>query len=183
MPQKSGFLLTWIRNIVNAVIDFCHIPFARIIPIRTFRYIACGGFNTVLGLVIYSLVFVHLLHQQDIQVMGYKITARVASLFIAFCINFPLGFTMSSYIVFPESQLHGRVQLFRYSLATATFLLLSYVLTKVFAVILPFRADINNIFVSIITAVLSYISQRLFTFKIDKEETQEELIKEIESSL
>jgi putative flippase GtrA len=154
-------------------------------PIRTFRYIACGGFNTVLGLVLYSIVFVHILHQKDVHITGdYKVTARVAALFIAFCINFPLGFTLSSYIVFPESQLHGKVQLFRYSLATATFLALSYLLTKVFAIILPFRADVNNIFVSIITAILSYISQRLFTFKIEKEEeTREELIREIESGL
>lgn len=176
-------MLSTIRHIVNSVIDFFYIPFRRILPIRTFRYIACGGFNTVLGLVLYSIVFVHVLHQQDLHPFGFDVTARVAALFIAFCINFPLGFTLSSYIVFPESQLHGRVQFFRYSLATATFLLMSYALTKVFALILPFRADINNIFVSIITAILSYISQRLFTFKIEKEETKEELIKEIESSL
>lgn len=179
-------MLSTIRHIVNGIIDFFHIPFRRILPIRTFRYIACGGFNTVLGLVLYSIVFVHVLHQNDLHIVGeYKVTARVAALFIAFCINFPLGFTLSSYIVFPESQLHGRVQLFRYSLATATFLLLSYVLTKVFAIILPFRADVNNIFVSIITAILSYISQRLFTFKIDKEEqeSREELLRDLESRL
>lgn len=127
----------------------------------------------------------HVLHQKDIQItQDHAITARVAALFISFCINFPVGFMLSSFIVFPESQIRGRVQFFRYSLATAIFLLLQYVLTKVFAIIIPFvRADIANIFVSVITAILSYISQRLFTFKIEKEETEEELIKEIEEGL
>lgn len=127
----------------------------------------------------------HILHQKDVHLIGeHFITARVAALFIGFCINFPIGFILSSYIVFPESQIRGRVQLFRYSLATAIFLLLQYVLTKIFAIIIPMvRADIANIFVSIITAILSYISQRLFTFKIEKEETEEELIKEIEEGL
>lgn len=60
-------------------------------------------------------------------------------------------------------------------MATITFLLLSYALTKLFAVCIPMvRADIANIFVSIVTAILSYLSQRFFTFKITKEEVSAE---------
>ena len=173
-------MLSKVRHIVVGIIDFFHRPFARFIPTQTFRYIACGGSNTVLGLLIYSFVFVHILHQHDIPLIeGHAITARVAALFISFCINFPLGFILSSYIVFPESQIHGKVQLFRYSMATAIFLLMSYVLTKVFAIAIPVvRADVANIFVSMITAVLSYLSQRFFTFKITEEEVIEENVEE-----
>ena len=168
---KHFSLLSKVRHVIVGIIDFCHKPFSRLIPTQTFRYLACGGGNTVLGLLIYSVTFVHVLHQKDFSLFGYMVTARVAALFIGFCINFPLGFVLSSYIVFPESQIHGRVQLFRYAMATATFLLLSYVLTKLFAICIPMvRADIANIFVSLITAVLSYLSQRFFTFKITKEE-------------
>lgn len=170
-------MLSKIRHIVITTIDFCHIPFRRIIPTQTFRYIACGGFNTVLGLVIYSLVFVRVLHQHDIPIgapFNISITARVAALFIGLCINTPIGFVLSSYIVFPESQIHGRVQLFRYIMATLIFLLMAYVLTKVFAIAIPIvRADVANIFVSMITAVLSYLSQRFFTFKIEAQPEEE----------
>lgn len=129
----------------------------------------------MLGIIIYSLVFNYMLHRHDVHIYGdFSLTARVASLFIAFCINFPIGFVLSSYIVFPESQIHGRVQLFRYSAATLSFILLSYVLTKVFAVAIPLvRADVANIFVSMITAVLSYLSQRFFTFKVTKQEVMD----------
>ena len=115
---------------------------------------------------------------------GHVITARVAALFIGLCINTPIGFVLSSYIVFPESQIHGRVQLFRYIMATLTFLLLAYVLTKLFAIALPMvRADISNIFVSIITAILSYLSQRFFTFKITKEDGEEQDEEPIEEEI
>lgn len=109
---------------------------------------------------------------------SFNITARVGAYIIAFCISFPAGFTLSRHIVFPESNLHGRVQFFRYALTTATFILLTYVLIKVFAVVLPFvHPAINYTFICIITAILSYISQRRFTFKIVEERiTQDDVV-------
>lgn len=96
----------------------------------------------------------------------FYITGEVGAYVIAFVISFPIGFILSRHIVFPESNLHGRVQFFRYIMATATLILLTYVLIKVFAIALPMvRADISYIFVMVITAVLSYFSQRFFTFK------------------
>lgn len=127
----------------------------------------------MLGLVIYSLAYNIVLHRESTHI--YKdvfITAPVGAQIISFCINFPAGFILSRYIVFPESTLHGRKQLFRYALMTATFILLTYVLIKIFAALLPMvRADISFIFISIIIAVLSYLSQRFFTFKTEDENT------------
>jgi hypothetical protein len=72
--------------------------------------------------------------------------------------------------VFPESNLHGRVQFFRYALATATFILLNYVLIKLLAMYLSMvNATIRYTFITIILAILSYISQRKFTFKVKEE--------------
>ncbi len=154
------------------MIDFFHRPFARWIPTQTFRYLACGGSNTVLNWAIYSWSFNVLLHRQDgLHIAsGLVITAPVLAYIISFCISFPIGFILSRHIVFPESNLHGRVQFFRYALTTVTFIILTYVLIKLFALILPFRADISYIFVMVITAVLSYLSQRFFTFKVTEKE-------------
>lgn len=97
---------------------------------------------------------------------GLIIHADVLSFVISFSISFPLGFILSRHIVFPESNLHGRVQFFRYALATASLILITYLLIKFFAFALPMvRADISYIFVQFISAILSYISQRIFTFK------------------
>jgi putative flippase GtrA len=165
-------LLSKARHIIVGLIDWFHKPFAKVIPTQTFRYLACGGSNTVLNWVIYSLSFNIVLRQQNVHIYNdISITAPVGAQIISFCISFPIGFILSRYIVFPESNLRGRKQFFRYVLATATFILLTYVLIKMFAIILPMvRADISYIFIMLITAVLSYLSQRFFTFKSVEED-------------
>ncbi len=172
LPQFLPKLLSRARHIIIGIIDFFHKPFARYIPTQTFRYLACGGSNTVLNWVVYSVSFNIVLARQSFHVMeNVDITAPVGAQIISFCITFPLGFILSRYIVFPESNLHGRKQFFRYALTTATFILLTYVLIKVFALMLPMvRADISYIFIMVITAILSYISQRFFTFKVEPDD-------------
>lgn len=164
-------LLSKARHIVIAFIDFFYKPFARFIPLQTFRYLACGGSNTVLNWLVYSISFNIVLNQQSTHIIDdIFITAHVGAYIIAFCITFPLGFLLSRYVVFPESNLRGRKQFFRYLLTTATFILLTYVLIKLFAIMLPMvRADISYIFIMVITAVLSYLSQRFYTFKSEEE--------------
>jgi len=165
-------LLSRARHIIIGIIDFFHKPFARFIPTQTFRYLACGGSNTVLSWVTYSVSFNIVLARQSFHVVNNVfITAPVGAQIISFCISFPIGFVLSRYIVFPESNLHGRKQLFRYALTTATFILLTYVLIKVFALLLPMvRADVSYFFILLITSVLSYLSLRFFTFKYEPED-------------
>jgi len=132
----------------------------------------------VLNWLIYHFAYLNLLHERDIPIHGpYVITANVAAYIISFSISFPLGFILSRHIVFPESNLHGRVQFFRYAVATATLILITYLLIKVFAIALPMiRADISYIFIMVITAILSYISQRFFTFTTKAGEVEEEVL-------
>jgi putative flippase GtrA len=165
-------LLTAIRHTIVGAIDFCYKPFSRILPLQTFRYLACGGSNTVLNIAIDAFAYSIILHKQDLTIYGdFKITAVVGAWIIAFAISFPAGFIMSRHIVFPESNLHGRIQLFRYALTTATFILLTYILIKVFAFCAPWlHQTVRYTLVCIITAILSYISQRKFTFKTVEEE-------------
>lgn len=174
-------MLRQIRHIIVGIIDFFHKPFARIIPIQTFRYLACGGTNTVINIFIYWFAYNILLQKQDLHIYeNIVIAVEVAAWIIAFAISFPAGFIMSRHIVFPESNLHGRIQLFRYALTTTTFILLTYILIKVFAFCLPMvNPTVSYFFICIITAVLSYISQRKFTFKTieeDEDEIEEEVV-------
>jgi putative flippase GtrA len=171
-------LLTRLRHIILGIIDFFHWPFSRWIPAQTFRYLACGGSNTLLNIFLYFISYNFFLHGHDLVFYGgIRITARVVAWLIAFSISFPIGFTLSRHIVFPESNLHGRVQFFRYVLTTVTFILMSYLLIKFFAIFLYFiPPTISYTFVNIITAVLSYISQRVYTFKTVDQEIEEEVV-------
>ena len=189
-------MFTKSRHIIVGFIDFFHKPVERWIPTQTFRYLACGGSNTVLNWLLYHFSFLAFLHSpflsQYIHVVGDKnyvnifgffyITVEVVAYIIAFAISFPIGFVLSRHIVFPESNLHGKVQFFRYALATASLILVTYLLIKFFAFALPMvRADISYRFIMVITAILSYISQRFFTFKTTEEirlEAEEEAMAE-----
>jgi putative flippase GtrA len=119
-------------------------------------------------MIFFSLMYNLVLHGHDIPVGStFHISARVAALFMTFCFNVPFGFVLSSYIVFPESQIQTKIQFIRYTAAAVFFIVLAYLLTKFFAFAIPLvRADVANIFVTMITAVLSYLSQRFYTFKI-----------------
>jgi putative flippase GtrA len=162
-------LLAILRHIIVGIIDFFHRPFTRWIPTQTFRYLACGGSNAVLNSVLYSISLNHIFHKQNFHVWGtYNITDRVAAYIVAFCISFPIGFSLSRYIVFPESTLHGRIQLFRYIVTTVGFIIVTYLLIKFFddnSFLHMIPPTISYIFIIIIVSVMSYVLQRTYTFK------------------
>ena len=164
-------LLSKARHIVIAFIDFFHKPFARIIPVQTFRYLACGGSNTVLSILIYSIAFNFVLGGTKTHIIDdVYVTAPIGAQIISFAITFPTGFLLSRYIVFPESTLRGRKQFFRHILANATFFLLTSVLIKLSAILLPrVRPDITYPFILVIITILSYLSQRFYTFKTEQD--------------
>lgn len=176
-------MLAAIRHIVLSVIDFFHKPFARFIDKQTFRYLACGGSNAVLNVLIYFVSFHFLLHEQDVLIGAnglsliapkapyahvVHISSEIAAFIIAFTISFPIGFFLSRHIVFPESELRGRIQLFRYALTVAICLLLNYVLIKFFK-FFGIYPTVGYVATQILVAMFSYFTQRLFTFKVPKQ--------------
>ncbi len=154
-----------IRRTILAVIDFFHGPFSRWIDPQTFRYLASGGSNAALNLLVYFVGYNYILQQKPVQVLDYVIAPHVGAFVIAFCVSFPYGFLMSRYVVFTESTLRGRVQLFRYSLLVLVCLWLNYVLIKLFVEHFHFFPSIANAMTQAIVALFSYTSQRFFTFR------------------
>lgn len=69
------------------------------------------------------------------------------------------------YIVFTESGLKGRVQLFRYGLSAMISGMVSWVLLKMFIEVFNFFPSIANILASCLVVIVSYLLQRKFTFK------------------
>ena len=154
------------RNIILSVIDFFHKPFAKWIDKQTFRYLACGGSNTVLDILIYFISYNFVLLKQPVQTPIVTISPHIAAFLISFSISFPLGFALSKYVVFTESNLKGRVQLFRYAVLVSMCILLNYVFLKFFVEYCGFFPTASKIMTTAIVAVFSYISQRNFTFKV-----------------
>ena len=96
------------------------------------------------------------------------ITAPIAALAIESLITLSVGFFLNKYLIFTESNLKGRVQLFRYGSVVATNILLNYAFIKVMVEAFGFYPTIAKIITSLILALFSYFSQKHFTFKVEK---------------
>ncbi len=165
-------MLRAIRHIVLAVIDFFHTPFARWIDKRTFRYLACGGSGAMLNIGVYYLSYHFLFHEMDVSThlaIMPVMRAAVAAAIVAFFVSTPYGFLMSRYIVFQESNLKGRVQIFRYLLTVAACAVLTYFFIPFFHYTCGIYATPSSILTNIVVAVFSYMAQRFFTFKVKPE--------------
>jgi putative flippase GtrA len=157
------------KNLILQVIDFFYRPFARLMPLQTFRYLACGGGNTLLDIVLYYIMYNFVLHQQALHLPSLTISSPIAALFMAMSITFPTGFLLSKYIVFSESNLRGRIQLFRYFVQVAACLLLNYLFMKLFVEYLHIYPTISKILTTFFVVCFSYLTQKKFTFKVKSE--------------
>lgn len=154
------------RKAILSLIDFFYPPFSRWIAPHTFRYLATGGSTFAAGIVIYYIAYNFILKQEDIRVSGLLVTAPIAALCIESVITFFIGFFLNKYLVFTQSNLKGRIQLFRYGSIVVTNIMLNYAFIKVMVEAFAFYPTIAKILTSLILAVFSYFSQKHFSFRV-----------------
>ncbi len=139
-------------------------------PLQTFRYAACGGFNTMLDILIFFISYNFIFHKQVVHIGGIAISPHIASFLAAFCITFPVGFYLSRYVVFTESNMRGRVQLLRYFLLVLGCIALNYMFLKIFVEQLHIYPTVSKILTTLIVVTFSYLTQKHYTFKTRVEE-------------
>ncbi len=83
-------------------------------PLQTFRYAACGGANTLLDIFLLIKISTFFAKIGVVHLASFAMKPHVAALIAAFSITFPIGFYLSRYVVFTESNVRGRIQLIRY---------------------------------------------------------------------
>jgi putative flippase GtrA len=154
------------RDFIIPLVDFFYPPFRKLMDLQTFRYAACGGANTLLGLVLYFISFEYVLKGKDLELDFYTFKPHSAALFISFLVNFPIGFFLNKYVVFTASNLKGRVQLFRYFLLYITCLTLNYFILRFFVEYFHIYAVLSQVLTTAIIVVLSYFLQKHFTFRV-----------------
>lgn len=138
-------------------------------PLQTFRYAACGGGNMALSLVLYPILYNFVLQKKVLDFGVIAFSPHIAALFIGFLITFPIGFYLSMFVVFQGSVLAKRVQLFRYLIVVLVCLLLNYLLMKLFVGIFGWYPSPSYLLNVILVTAFSYISQRKFSFKGNKQ--------------
>lgn len=152
------------RKAVLKFIDFFYPPFSRFIPLQTFRYAVSGGSNAALNLLVFFISYNFILDTALIQIGPYTLTRYIGAYVIALCFSFPVGFMLNKYVVFQESDLEGRVQLFRYAAVTGMSIYFDYALLHLFVGYFGFWATPSQALIIVILSLFSYFFQTYVTF-------------------
>jgi putative flippase GtrA len=162
-----------VKQLIINLIDFFYPPFSKLMPLQTFRYAVCGGTNTLLDIFMYFISYHFILHERNVNLGIVTISPYVLAFIMSFCISFPTGYFLNKNIVFPQSILLGRVQLFRYFLLVVICLALNYIFIKLFVEQFHLYATVAKILTTVIVVSFSYLTQKNFTFKTGNNQSAE----------
>lgn len=157
------------KDKVTSIIDIFYPPFRRLMPLQTFRYAACGGMNTVLGLLAYYISFHYIFDKENYDAGFMVFKPHNAALFVSFIVSFIAGFLLNKYVVFTTSNLRGRIQLFRYFISFFVNLVINYFLLKLFVEVLKREPFFSQVLTTVIIVTISYLTQKHFSFREIKE--------------
>ncbi len=153
---------------IQNILDFFYPMFKRFFDKTTYRYAACGGANTVFDILLFFIGYNFIFKKQMVELSFIVISPHIAAFLMAFFFSFPTGFFLMRYVVFKESSLNGRVQLFRYFISVCFSLFLNYVFLKFFVEQLHIYPTVSKVFITFIVVGFSYLAQKYFSFKTEK---------------
>lgn len=160
------------RKALLRLIDFFYPPFSRWLSLHTFRYMVSGSSTAACGIVSYYIAYNWILNQRNFEVdflfLPKLITGHSLALVISTFASFLWGFTLNKYLIFTQSTLKGRVQIFRYGVVFIVNFGLSLASLKYMVEGLHFYPSLSQAFITIVLSLCSYFLQKHFTFKIKK---------------
>ena len=159
------------RKAILALIDFFHPPFRKYISLHNFRYMATGGGTLLLGIATYYFAYFFIFKTQEVNLWLIVVERETACLFTDYIVVIPTSFLLNKYLIFTQSELRGRVQLFRFLNLQLINILANYVLLKFLLELLkdfPTLSLLSRMIVSILMALFSYLYQHYFTFSVKK---------------
>ncbi|MFC4232915.1 GtrA family protein [Parasediminibacterium paludis] len=170
LPPFMKHLHQQFRNLILTVVDFFYPLFKKVMPLQTFRYAACGGFNTLLDIILFFTAYTYLFHGQSLHPLpslfpNLIVSAHIAAFIISFSITFPVGFYFSRYVVFQETSGNKVAQLGKYIFVVFICLMLNYGFLKIFIEVFKWHALLSKLLTTLLVVSFSYISQKHFTFK------------------
>jgi putative flippase GtrA len=155
----------FISKVILEMLDWFYPLFKNMMPLKTFRYAACGGVNTLLDISLFFLSYNYIFDKQIIDLGWLSISPHIASFIFSFCITFPIGFYFSRYLVFQETTVTKRKQLMKYFIVVLGCIFLNYVFLKLFVDYFHWYPTMAKIVTSFFVVIFSYTSQKNFTFK------------------
>ncbi|MDP2421751.1 GtrA family protein [Sediminibacterium sp.] len=155
----------YISHFILSVVDWFYPMFQKLMPKQTYRYAACGGFNTVLDIGLFFIAYNYILDKSTVQLGNIIISGHIASFMLSFIVTFPTGFYLSRYVVFQETSVTKREQLGKYFLVVFGCILLNYIFLKIFVDSFGWYPTPSKMLTTVFVVMFSYFSQKNFTFK------------------
>lgn len=154
-------------NLIRRFLDLFYPLVSKLFDKTTYYYAACGAGNLVLSWVLFFLFYQFVFEKKLLYIkqIDFVFTPYTLSAFMCFIISFSIGFMLMKYVVFTQSELKGRIQLFRYGLSAVVTSGANWVLLKSFIEIFEFYPSVANVISTCLIVVISYLIQRNFTFK------------------
>ena len=162
----------YLRSTILNVVDFFYPMFKKILPQQTYRYAACGGFNTILDITLFFVSYNYILHKESVYFNSLNLTVspHIGAFLIGFCVTFPIGFYMSRYVVFQQTETRKTTQLTKYFIVVMFCLILNYGFLKLFVDVFGWYPTPSKVLTTVFVVLFSYVSQKNFTFKNETEE-------------
>jgi putative flippase GtrA len=157
--------LDMIAAFISRILSLFYPLFRRWMSFQTFRYAACGGGNTALGIFVFFFAYNFIFKKQVFYTPLVALSPHIAAMILSFMVTFPIGFFLARYVVFTGSFMKKRFQIFRYFLTTLGSLGLNYINLKIMVDMLAFYPTIAQIINVVIVVAFSYSMQKYFAFK------------------
>lgn len=154
-----------VQQFIFRFLDIFYPLFKPFFNKHTYHYLACGGGNTIFGLFLYYFTLHNFLHQEPLDLHFFVLKPHIASMFITTIITLPIGFFFTKYIVWNESNLSGKKQLFRHINFVIFAIFMNYGLLKLFVDLFGWWAMPSQIVTTIIIVVFSYLTQKYISFR------------------
>ncbi len=156
-----------IRKTILALIDIFYPLVKKLMPLQTFRYAACGGFNTLIDISLFFISYNYIFEKKSLNFPSIHLTVspHIAAFLVGFCVTFPIGFYLSRYVVFQETSVRKREQLAKYFTVVLFCLILNYGFLKLFVDVFRWYPTPSKILTTVFVVAFSYFSQKNFTFK------------------
>ena len=156
------------RSFLLSLIDLLYPFFKRFMPLQTFRYAACGGFNTSLDISLFFISYNYIFKGRSISFPSIFpnliISPHIAAFLVGFMFSFPSGFYLSRYVVFQETSVKKTHQLFKYFAVVLFCLVLNYGFLKLFVDTFRWYPTPSKLLTTVFVVGFSYVAQKNFTF-------------------
>jgi putative flippase GtrA len=138
----------------------------KLLDNKVIRYFFSAGTATVVDVATYFVTYNYIFQKRNIPIFDpFVLTAPIASLIVSYSCGLLTNFFITRTLVFSESDLRGRYQLFRFIQVAFMVLMLNYFFMKFLIHILNWYPTLSRVVSALSIGVISYLFHKHYSFR------------------